>query len=47
VEDFVMADPPIIIAYAPLKRVIKQEIPDQEEEDENWTLQVNYYSLFG
>jgi len=38
-----MADPPLI-AYAPLKRIIKQEMTDEQEgnsiEEQNWTLQV-------
>jgi len=42
-KDFVMADQPLI-AYPPIKRIIKQEIPDQEEEG-NWTLQVPFYIL--
>jgi len=49
-EVIVMADQPII-AYAPIKRIIKQETSDEQEgnsiEEENWTLQVyTVYSLF-
>jgi len=42
-EEVAMADPPLI-AYAPLKRIIKQEMTDEQEgnsiEEQNWTLQV-------
>ena len=50
-EKVEMADPSII-AYPPIKRVIKIEIPDENQEavsaeEENWTLQqVQYFSLF-
>jgi len=45
-----MADLPLI-AYHPIKRIIKQEVPDQPHEtnsveEENWMLQVNQFSLF-
>ena len=43
------ADPPIA-AYPPIKRVIKIEIPDENQQEvnsageENWTYQVQYSS---
>ncbi len=43
--EVVMADQPLI-SYPPLKRIIKLEIPSEEQqevngdEEENWTLQV-------
>jgi len=48
----VMTDPsPVIIAYPPIKPFIKQEIQEEQQEtntvkEENWTLQVHYFSLF-
>ena len=49
----VMTDPsPLIIAYPPIKPIIKLEIQEEEMEtntvevEENWTLQVYYFSLF-
>jgi len=42
-EEVAMAAPPLI-AYAPLKRIIKQEMPDERVGNNtgegNWTLQV-------
>jgi len=45
-----MADPMQLIAYPPIKRIIKQEVPDEPQEtnsveEENWALQVYYFSL--
>ena len=51
-EKVVMADPaPLIIAYPPIKRNIKQEIQDEHRvvntvEEENGTLQVQYSRPF-
>jgi len=42
-EQVVMADPPLVIAYPPIQRIIKQEIPPAnsvEEENLQSTLQV-------
>jgi len=50
-EKVVMADQPLI-SYPPLKRIIKLEIPPEEQhevngvEEENWTLQVQCLFLF-
>jgi len=50
-EKVVMADQPLI-SYPPLKRIIKLEIPSEEQqevngvEEENWTLQVQCLCLF-
>ena len=43
-EQVVMADPPLVIAYPPIQRIIKQEIPPansvEEENLHQSTLQV-------
>jgi len=50
-ENVETADSPLI-AYPPIKRVIKIEIPDENQQEvnsageENWTLQVQYFSFF-
>ena len=50
-ENVETADSPLT-AYPPIKRVIKIEIPDENQQEvnsageENWTLQVHYFSLF-
>jgi len=50
-EKDVMADLPLI-AYPPIKCIIKLENPDENHQqevnsadEENWTLQVQYFSL--
>ncbi len=48
-EKVVMTDQPLL-AYPPIKRIMKQEIPDQQQEvstgeEENWTLQVQNTNL--
>jgi len=50
-EEVVMADPPLVIAYPPIKLIIKQEMSNEHQEvnsveKENWTLPVHYFSLF-
>ena len=51
-EKVVMADPvPLIIAYPPIKRNIKQEIQDEHQvvnsvEEDNGTLQVQYAHFY-
>jgi len=45
-EQVVMADPPLVIAYPPIQRIIKQEIPSANSvEGENSTLQVYSVNL--
>ena len=49
-EKVVMADPaPLIIAYPPIKRNIKQEMPEEQQvvnsvEEENWRYSTYVYS---
>jgi len=47
-EKVVMTDPSLVIAYPPIKRVIKLEIPDEQEEanEENRVFQVLYHISF-
>jgi len=51
-EEVVMADPPaLVIAYPPIKLIIKQEMSDEHQEvnsveEENWTLQVHFTSVY-
>jgi len=44
-EKVTMTDPSLVIAYPPIKRVIKLEIPDEqvEENEENRAFQVVYH----
>ena len=49
-KDSVMTDPYPLIAYRPLKHIIKLETVDEHKEvnsveEEDWTLQVQYYIM--